>query len=240
MSLPVINSPTHMIEIPSTKKSAKFRSMKIKEEKILLTAKESQEDNDILNAIVQIIGNCAIDGDVDPNKLTMFDVEYLFLKIRSISVSNKINLSIPEQYEDGEDTKIKNHEFNIDLDDVKMKYPDEEIQNTIQVDDIAIELKYPSIQMNLSDEYKSAEKESEVMTILLKNSIKSIFQGDQSIKFTLDELDSFIDDLPASVFETISKFFDSQPSLYYKLEYKDVKNKKQSMELTTLSDFFIF
>ena len=87
MSLPKIEYPLYQITVPSTKKNLKFRPFLVKEEKLLLMGKESTESSDILMAIKQIVNNCCVD-DMDINKLCIFDLEYIFLKLRSLSVDN--------------------------------------------------------------------------------------------------------------------------------------------------------
>ena len=238
MPLPKISNPIHNIKIPSSGNKIPVRQMTIKDEKILLVAKESDDDTDRQGAILQVINNCVMEDGFDVNTLTMFDVEYLFLKIRALSVSNKVELSITEFDDDG--NKITDHPFSIDLNDVDIKKADEEVENKVILDDIIIELKYPTMEMYTSNEYKNAETDSNVMSIILKHSIASVYQGDRSFQFTLDEAGEFIEQLPASSFEKITKFFQNQPSLFYELSYKDSKGKKQKQELTSLSDFFIF
>ena len=91
MALPQIMYPQFDILIPSLKKKQKFRQFLVKEEKILLIAKASQDESDILTAIKQVVTNCALDTSFDVNKITVFDLEYIFLKLRAYSVSNVVS-----------------------------------------------------------------------------------------------------------------------------------------------------
>ena len=108
-NLPKIDYPVYKIKVPSQKKESQFRPFLVKEEKLLLMAKESDNTSDILSAIKQIINNCSIDSKFDVNKLALFDLEYVFLKLRSISVDNIVKVS----YKDNEDEKV--YDFEIDL-----------------------------------------------------------------------------------------------------------------------------
>ena len=108
-NLPKIDYPITNINVPSLKANFKFRPFLVKEEKILLMARESDNAADILIAIKQIINNCAIDKKLDINKLSLFDLEYIFLKIRAISVDNKVKVG----FKDTEDGKI--YDFEVDL-----------------------------------------------------------------------------------------------------------------------------
>jgi len=113
MSLPKIDYPLYNISIPSLRKTYRFRPFLVKEEKILLMAKESKNQSDIFSAIKQVATNCCVDN-IDLNKLPLYDLEYIFLKLRSFSVDNIIKIS----YKDLEDEKI--YDFNVDLNEVEI------------------------------------------------------------------------------------------------------------------------
>src|SRR4051812_20105698 len=102
MSLPKIQHPTFNAEIPSTKKSVRFRPFTAREEKVLLIAKQSEDETDIMGAIKQVVNNCVISDAFDVDKLTIFDLESLFIKIRIMSVSNLA----PVSYKDHGDEKV--------------------------------------------------------------------------------------------------------------------------------------
>jgi hypothetical protein len=117
-NLPKIEHPIHKIKIPSTKKEVGFRPFLVKEEKLLLMAKESETPSDILSTIKQIINNCCLDPKFDINKLAIFDLEYIFLRLRAISVDNNVKVT----YRDNEDQKL--YDFDIPLNKVEIKYPE--------------------------------------------------------------------------------------------------------------------
>ena len=242
MALPIIDRPTYTFKIPSTGNNCRFRSMTIKEEKILLVAKEDQDNNEILNAIVQIVKNCCMDNDVVIEKLPLFDIEYLFLKIRSVSVSNIAKMSFTESWDEDGQTKTKTHDFEIDLSSIEMQSEVKDEDKLIKVNElVGIELQFPPVMMNLSKEYQEAQTEAALMDILIRNSIKSIYDGDSKITdFTKDELQTFIDSLPSAFFEQITSFFEKQPSLFHELKYTDHTGDEQKIELRTLTDFFTF
>ena len=112
MSLPKIEYPIHLINIPSINKKIKFRPFLVKEEKLLLMAKESDNLADNLLATKQVINNCCLEP-LDINKLAIFDLEYIFLKLRALSVDNMVKLS----YVDNEDNKT--YTFDVDLNEVE-------------------------------------------------------------------------------------------------------------------------
>ena len=100
MALPKLQTPVFDIVIPSINKAIEFRPFLVKEEKILLMARQSEDERDMVKAIIQIINNCAI-SDINIKDLTMVDIEYLFLKLRAKSVNNIVEVV----YNDGEDEK---------------------------------------------------------------------------------------------------------------------------------------
>ena len=120
MALPKIETPIFYIKIPSLQKEFRFRPFLVKEEKLLLMAQEAGGKEEIL-ALIQVINNCCLDS-IDVDKLTTFDVEYIFLKVRARSVNNIVKL----RYRDTEDNEI--YEFELNLDDIQISF-DEGNQN---------------------------------------------------------------------------------------------------------------
>ena len=103
MALPKIATPTYSLTIPSTKKEIKYRPFLVKEEKLLLIAQESSDTTEILNAMVQIIESCVID-DINANDLAIYDLEYIFLKLRSKSVGETSTIQLECEHCEGLNT----------------------------------------------------------------------------------------------------------------------------------------
>ena len=118
MALPQVVLPTFELEIPSNKKKIKYRPFVVKEEKLLLLAMEGGNDKEIEDAVKQLLKGC-IQSRVKLDDLAIFDLEYIFLRIRAASVGEIVEMNITCQ-DDGE-TVVK---YNLDLSDVKVKYPD--------------------------------------------------------------------------------------------------------------------
>ena len=114
MALPKLDKPIFELEVPSQNRTVKARPFVVKEEKILLTAQQSGQEKDIVLGIKQVLTNCIQDASFDIDSLTTFDLEFMFLKLRSRSVNNIIDVS----YRDNEDDKV--YDFQIDLDTVEM------------------------------------------------------------------------------------------------------------------------
>ena len=94
MPLPKINTPTYELTLPSNNKKIKYRPFLVREEKILIMALESENNEEITNAIIQILSDCISTKGVDVSKLSTFDIEYLFLNVRSKSVGETIDVNI--------------------------------------------------------------------------------------------------------------------------------------------------
>ena len=100
MVLPVINTPTYTLAVPSTKEEITYRPFLVKEEKILLTAMETGGEGDLVNALKQIVNNC-VESELELNTLATFDLEYIFLNLRAKSVGEvaTINVTCPDDNE---------------------------------------------------------------------------------------------------------------------------------------------
>lgn len=231
--LPKIDKPVFELLVPSLKRNAKFRPFVVKEEKILLIAQQSGQEKDIIQAIKQVLNNCAQEKDFDVSKLATFDLEYLFLKLRARSVNNEIQVT----YRDNEDDKP--YEFTIDLDKVEM-LQEKEVSNNIKVtEDIGIIMRYPSV--DILDDVPEDANATELVEYMVRSCIESIYDEENvypAKDYTEEDLTEFIESLDIESFNKIREFFDSLPQMYYKLEYTNSNGSERVIELTTLSDFF--
>lgn len=233
MALPKLMHPTFELTVPSTKKTCKFRPFLVKEEKLLLMAKQSGEQIDIVNVLKQVINNCDIESVVDVSQLSSFDIEYLFLKLRAKSINNMIELS----YTDYEDDQ--NYKFTINVDDVEIQY-NEEHNNIIKLtEESGIVMKYPN--MDLMAKVLEEQNINNLLFFMIKGCMDQYFDGDKIEYFKdykQEEVDEFVEHLPATVIKDFEKFFDTMPKLYHKLEYTNSKGTERVIELRTLDDFF--
>jgi hypothetical protein len=233
MSLPKIDYPVYNIKIPSLKKDFKFRPFLVKEEKLLLMAKENESPTEILSAIKQIINNCSVDNNFDVNKTALFDLEYVFLKLRAVSIDNTIKVS----YKDTEDGKV--YEFDVNLDEIEVIFPDK-IDNKIKITDkTGIIMKWPSATLYDDEAFMSLEKDQ--LFELIIRCIDSIYVEDEVYEakdYKKKEVEEFLENLNIKVFEQIQNFLLNVPKLYKKLEYKNELGNDREIVLSSLSDFF--
>ena len=179
MALPKLNVPVYEAILPSTEKVIKFRPFLVKEEKLLLTAIEDGSESSMMLSIKKIIENCVQD-DIDVDKLPLFDIEFLFLKLRSKSVGEKSNIGLSCQ----ECESV--NQIEIDMEEIKVDKPTGHTRKILLEDNIGVMMSYPVIST-------SGIVEQDGMKII-KDCISMIFTGEETHEkgsFTETELDEF-------------------------------------------------
>lgn len=233
MSLPKIQYPIYNINIPSINKKFRFRPFLVKEEKLLLMAKESENPSDMLSSIKQVVNNCLIDNNLDINKLAIFDLEYVFLKLRAYSVDNNVKLS----YIDNEDNKT--YDFELDLHTVEVKFP-EKINNNIKLTETSgLLMQYPTASLYDDKEFLNIDKD--YMFELILKCLDKIYDGDsiyEAKDYKKQDLTEFLENLNIKTFEDIKEFLLNMPKLYHEIKYKNSLNNDRKIILSELSDFF--
>lgn len=233
MALPKLMYPTFELKVPSTKQMVKFRPFLVKEEKLMLMAKQSGEQQDIINVIKQVIVNCDIENVINADDLSSFDLEILFLKLRAKSVNEEVNIS----YVDPEDEKT--YTFKLDIDEVNV-YENPEHTNIVKLSETSgIVMKYPSAK--LMSEVISRDDVTDILFFMIRGCMDQYFDGDQIVLFKdskPEEVDAFIESLPTNTLKEFEKFFDTMPKLYHKIEYTNEMGTKREVELKSIEDFF--
>ncbi len=215
MALPKLATAKYELTLPSTGKKIEYRPFLVKEEKILLTAQSTGEDADMLRAVEQIIENCTF-GELKVGELPFFDIEYVFIKLRSKSIGEvaTVNLLCPD---DGE-TRV---EVDINLDEVECVRDvthNAEIQLT---EEVGIKLDYPRIDSIAS---MAQVSDSEAGFAIVKQCISQIYDKENVYaKSDMDskELDEFIDSLSHGQFEKVQEFFDTMPKVKHAVKVKN-------------------
>ncbi len=240
MPLPKINTPTHELVLPSTGKKIKYRPFLVREEKILVMAMESEDMKQITTAIVDILNNCILTRGVKVEKLSTFDIEYLFLNVRSKSVGEtvEVNVTCPD---DGE-TQVQ---MEIDIDSIKVK-KDKTHKSTVKLDDnLSMKLKYPSLNEFIGNNFDASDTtRSEVTQSLdmIISCIDMIYNEEESwsaADSTQKELEEFIEQLNTKQFKEVENFFTTMPKLTHKVKVKNPKTEVESeVVLEGLAAFF--
>jgi len=236
MALPKLTTPTYELEVPSSDEKISYRPFLVKEEKILLMAMESGKNEDIVNAVEQIVSECTF-NKVNISTMPMFDVEYIFLNIRAKSIGeiSKLKLLCP-------DDKKTYANVEINLEKVQVQVGDNHTNKIELTDEMGMIMTYPTInsftdtgiqQINANNMIDIVS--SCILQIYEKKGEKVYDSKDQTKK----ELTEFVESMNTSQFKQVQAFFDTMPKLKHEVKIKNPKTKKESkITLTGLNDFF--
>ncbi len=237
MALPRLNeSSQYILNIPSTNEELKYRPFLIKEQKLLLIAYESQDQKQIINAILNCVANCT-DNAYDVNKLSTFDVDYIFTKIRSKSVGEKvtINAKCPSCSHD--------NDVEIDLDQIKLT--GDVKPSTVKItEDISLKMKYPSYyDFTMNEKIMNTDRMgTEILFEMLITCMDSILTEDEHISLkdeSKEEIETFVNSLTSEQFAKVREFIEKIPKITLNMEYTCLDcNKKHKHNLEGLQDFF--
>lgn len=234
MALPKITHPVFKITIPSTKKVVSFRPYTVREEKLFVMMQSSKEIEDAIDVIKQIINNCCVD-EIDVNDLALFDIEYIFVKLRSKSVGETIEVL----YQEG-DEKLK---FEVNLENVEVKFNKDHKTKFNLFENIGVSMKYPSFSfmVKLYDLILADNLTDEFVFDLFIDCIEYVFDDEQVYKdFTKEELSAFILNLPSSTVEIVKQFFETMPVLEHVATVKKKDGSTKQVVLRGVKDFFTF
>ena len=232
MALPSISTPEFQTRIPSSGQEITYRPFLVKEEKILLMALEGGDQREITRSIIKLLRNCILTEDVDAEKLSTFDVEFLFLKLRGKSVGEVIELKIG--HTESECTHTTDISVNLDAIEVQGEVSDGKIMLT---DQVGVKLAYPTIDSTLGVDTDSADSMFDMIT----DCIEYIYDQEEVYSdFTKEELQNWVDQLNQSQFKKITDFFQDMPKLSHKVEWTCEKcGEKDSILLEGLQSFFM-
>ena len=222
MALPKLDTPVYELEQPSTGETIKYRPFLVKEQKTLMMASESNDDKQVKEALAGLISNCTF-SKIDPFKIPIFDIEFLFLRIRGKSVGEKIDLSL--LCPDDNKTRV-NKSINLEEIGVNMKV---DHTNEINItDNIKIVMRYPTLN-DMTD--VSGEKNNvEDVFSMIRRCVHEIHDGEKvynKVDMSNSELEEFVDSLTADQFGELTKFFETMPKVQHAVEVTNPKTKKK-------------
>ena len=233
--LPKPTKPEYNTAIPSTGKKIKYQPFTVKEEKLLILAAESQDQDEITNAIINVIQSCVTSpSDIDVEELALFDIEYLFLKARSKSIGEKIELIVT----DPNDTEYTvDHSINIDKIGID-KTPGH--TDVISISDtMTLKMKYPDISF-FNDGIDMSTIVNSLKTV--GRCVSSLVVDDEVFNrsdMQEGEIEEWLESLTSSQFKKITEFFETMPKLKYKFTLKNERTGKDfEIVLEGLADFF--
>ena len=244
MALPKLNIVTHNLILPSTGKKYTFRPFLVKEEKILMMAMESGEATDMIHALRDIITSC-VEEDIKVNTLPMFDIEYIFLQLRSRSVGEKTPITYSLENDNCEKVKGANCSYlvEINLDEVQVEKNKDHKDIIDLTKDIKIKMKYPQIEASAEIMGLEGEKLIDKTFEMIGGCMEYIMEGEemhQTSDYSQKEIDDFLNSLSSPQFREIQKFFDTMPKLRKEVTAKCSEcGKENKRVLEGLGDFFV-
>ena len=222
MALPKLDTPKYQLTLPSTGEKIEYSPFLVKEQKIILMAQESQDENQILNAVGDLVNSCTF-GIIDAKKSPTFDIEYIFLKIRSRSVgeTTSINVVCP----DDNKTQVP---VKINLDEIELLTNKDHKTNIQLTDKFTLNFRYPL----MSDLYGiDASDTTETSFALINKCVTSIQYGDEiynRVDMTDAELNDFLEQMNSKQFAEVMDFFNGMPRLRHIIKVTNPKTKVQS------------
>lgn len=235
MTLPVINTPSYNLNVPSTDQEITYRPFLVKEEKLLLIAQETGDDKSIYNAIRNIIKQCVTE-DLDFDRIPMFDLEYIFLNVRAKSVGEVAKLKVKAP--DDEKTIV---DIEVDLTEVVVQMPDGHDPRIQITEDVGLLMTYPTMETAGKLQGKKGSQADQLFEMIC-GCMYQIWQGEEvfdCMDYTIKDKMQFLDSLNHQQFEKIQEFFNTMPTLKHEVEVYNPKTKKTStLTLEGMNSFF--
>ena len=238
MPLPTISTPTYELTLPSSNRKIKYRPFLVKEEKILILAMESQDTKQIARAVKDVISKCILSKGIKVDRLSTFDIEYLFLNIRGKSVGEQIEVMVT--CPDDEKTQVP---MSINIDSIKVQ-KDDDHSIDIKLDDVyTLRMKYPSLTEFIKNNFSAIDEMSVDDTFdLIASCIDQVYSEEESWaseECTKKELTTFVESLNSSQFKKVEKFFETMPKLSHTVKVLNPNtNVESEIKIEGLQSFF--
>lgn len=234
MGLPIQKAPTYKCVLPVSDIEVRYRPFLVKEQKHLLVARESENNTQIFDAIMDLV-KAVTEGQVDASKIPLVDLEYLFLQVRAKSVGEtaKVPLMCMEKDCDGVGyTEIDLTKIEVETSGI--------LDNKIKLNEnLMVELKAPDSKLIYEVENLD---EVEMIKPILRECMIRIYDEDNIYEMAEhrdSEIDEFIESLTVNQFQNINDYFGSMPSLKHEVEYKcDKCGTVSTNTLQGLQSFF--
>ena len=235
MALPKLNSPTYELKVPSTGNSISYRPYLVKEEKILMMAMESNDTEQMMRAVKDVIRSCTSDS-VDVNTLAMFDIEYIFTQLRAKSVGETSTISVKCS-----SCKASN-DVVVNMEDVYVDVPESTVHTIPLTDTVGVSLKYPSVNAMVKAQSSNTKSEVDRVFDLIVACVDSIYSDDEIFdakEQSEKELKEFIESLNTQQFNQVRDFIESIPSATINVEFMCMScSEHNSFEVKGLGNFF--
>lgn len=237
MNLPVKAAPIYNLTIPSSKKKVKFRPWLVKEEKSLLIAQQSEDQEVMRDTLKHIIELCIIDN-INVNDLSTFDLEYIFTQIRGKSVGEDVELIFRCQHCTDENAKVK---IKFDITKIEVDFPENHSKKIPLFDNVGIMMKYPTVDIIQSLNSQNKDDVNSIFKTVI-SCIDYVYDSEEiyyASESTDEELDSFLSQLTSVQFAKLEEFFETLPRMKHDIKYKcPVCGKDNHVTLEGMTSFF--
>jgi len=236
MALPRIDVPTYELVVPSTDEKIKYRPFLVKEEKLLLIAMESGKNEDILRGVKDIVDSCTF-NKLKLGNMPMFDIEYIFLQIRSKAVGEISTLRVLCKDDNKTYAKVE-----VDLTKIEVQVDDTHTNKIVLSDEMGVIMKYPTIDSFAENGVEDMTPSNMINVIVACISQVYDKKGEEvydAKDSTQKELIEFVEQMNTQQFADVQAFFDTMPKLKHEITVLNPKTKVESkVVLSGLSDFF--
>lgn len=213
MMLPKIDVPTYDLTLPSNGQTITIRPFLVKEEKLLLIAVESKDNQEIIKTTKQVINNCIVKGEIDVDKIPFFDIDYLFIALRAKSIGESIDINFTCNNVVNDQRCGNVFEAKIDISNCEI-VKDETISNDIKLTDkISVRMKYPSYSIMKTIMGNESNVDKKIRIIV--SCVDRVIDGDKvytTKDFSKEELKAFVEGLTQEQYKKLEKFVDNLPS----------------------------
>ena len=240
MPLPTIETPTYELKMPSSGKKIKYRPFLVKEEKILIIALESRNQNEITNAVKDVLKKCILTRGVKVDDLPTFDIEYIFLNIRAKSIGEDIRLTVT--CPDDRETQVP---VTIYVDEIKVTKPEGHTNDVVIDDKLTLRMKYPSLNQFVESNFEVDDDPETLVNKTFKvvaDCMDTVFTEEDAWEakdYTSSERVKFVEQLNSKQYKKVENFFATMPKLSHTIEVVNPNTKKKSsIVLEGLADFF--
>lgn len=230
--LTVAALPEYTMTLPVSGMIVKYRPFVVKEEKVLLMALQSGNQNQINDSIRNVVSACT-KGILDTKKICTADTEYAFLQIRCKSVGEEVK----PQVVCGKCNQSASYKLR--LDDITVSQTEKEpVPPEIALNEnLTVIMRMPSmhdLDYNLS--------EVEMVIEMSKRCIDSFVIGEEVVQakdLQTKEISDFVENLLPEQFEKIVQYFKTIPELRYSFKFTCPQcGESNQIELKSVTDFF--
>lgn len=238
MPLPVNVMPTYTLQVPSTKKPFKYHQFLVRDEKALLIAQEAGDPTVMIDTIRSVIASCALDP-IDTALMPSFDTEWIFIKMRAISVGELVSLKFACDMDHG--PECEKAAVMVNLNDVRVVETPGHSNRVPLFEDVGVVMRYPTFETFKQLESIPGDSLDQIFDVTVScmdyiyTATEVFYAKDQ----TKAELLAFMNGLTSEQFLRIQNFFETAPKVRLDIHYTcPVCKKAHDKHLDGMQSFF--